>query len=206
MYYIKKGIAILIGSILIAVGINVFITPYEILDGGIIGLSLILYYTLHLKIGLMTILLSVPIFILAWFKSKIFFYNSLHGLLISSFIIDILKPLRSLLRLDPILSSILGGIFVGLGIGIMLRFKTSTGGTDLLAQFISNKTNINVGILIFLIDLFVIVLGGLLLSTDTLLLSVITILCIGITTSFITSRHTITFVSRSFEKESLFLK
>lgn len=188
MYYLKKGFAIIIGSVFLAVGINLFLTPYEILDGGIIGLSLILHYLFRLKIGLMIIVLSFPIFVLAWFKYKNYFFNSLHGLLISSVVIDILKPLRFLIQIDPVLSAIIGGIFVGFGIGLMLRFETSTGGTDLLAQFISDKTSINVGFVIFIIDAVVVLLGGAFISTNTLLLSIVTIIAVGITTSFITRK------------------
>lgn len=190
MKLIKKGLAIVVGSISLSLGINVFLTPYEILDGGIIGLSLIIYYLFNLKIGLMIIILSIPIFVLAWFKYKPYFFNSLHGLLISSVMIDLLKPLRSLIQIDPMLSSIIGGIFVGIGIGLMLRFETSTGGTDLLAQFISDKTLINVGVVIFAIDAAVVCLGGVFISPNTLLLSIVTILCVGITTSALTRRHT----------------
>ncbi|MFP3916486.1 YitT family protein [Lysinibacillus telephonicus] len=186
MYYLKKGFAIIVGSIFLAIGINLFLTPYEILDGGIIGLSLILHYLFRLKIGLMIIVLSIPIFILAWFKYKNYFFNSLHGLLISSVVIDMFKPLRFLIQMEPIFSAIIGGIFVGFGIGLMLRFETSTGGTDLLAQFISDKTSINVGFVIFIIDAIVVLLGGAFISTNTLLLSIVTIIAVGITTSFIT--------------------
>lgn len=190
MYYIKKSSAIIIGSIFLSLGINLFLTPYEILDGGIIGLSLILHYLFRLKIGLMIIVLSVPIFILAWFKYKNYFFNSLHGLLMSSVVIDSFKPLRNLIHMDPIGSAVIGGILVGLGIGMMLRFETSTGGTDLLAQFISDRTSINVGIVIFIIDAIVVLLGGALISTNTLLLSIITIIAVGITTSYITRNTT----------------
>lgn len=181
-----KGLVIIIGSILISLGINLFLVPYEILDGGIIGIGLILNYLWNLKPGLMIICLSIPIFMIAWFYYKEYFYNSLHGMIISSFFIDLFRPLRHLLQVDPLLGSILGGILVGLGIGIMLKFKTSTGGTDLLAQFIFHRTGINVGIIIFIIDSIVIVLGGLLISASTLLLSIVTILFVGITTSSIT--------------------
>ncbi|XKG24247.1 YitT family protein [Ureibacillus chungkukjangi] len=115
---------------------------------------------------------------------------SLHGLLISSVMIDLFKPLRTLLHIDPMISSVIGGIFVGIGIGLMLRFETSTGGTDLLAQFISDKLLINVGIVIFVIDAAVVCLGGIFISQKTLLLSIVTILCVGITTSVLTKRHT----------------
>ncbi|RHW34717.1 hypothetical protein D1B33_13795 [Lysinibacillus yapensis] len=190
MLFIKKGLAIIVGSILLSLGINVFLTPHEILDGGIIGLSLILHYLFQLKIGLMIIVLSAPIFVLAWFKYRTYFFNSLHGLLISSMVIDLLKPLRTAVRIDPLLSSVLGGIFVGLGIGLMLRFETSTGGTDLLAQFISDQTSINVGVVIFIIDAAVILIGGLLISPSTLLLSMVTILSVGIFTSLLTRNST----------------
>ncbi|MFC5541943.1 YitT family protein [Ureibacillus suwonensis] len=189
MYYVQKGLAILLGSILLSIGINLFLAPNEILDGGIIGLSLILHYLFHLKIGLMVIVLSMPIFILAWFKYRHYFYNSVHGLLVSSVIIDIFKPLRSLLHINSFIAAIIGGVFVGFGIGMMLRFDTSTGGTDLLAQFISDKTKINVGIIILLIDSIIVLIGGILLSASTLLLSIIAITVVGITTSTVTGKH-----------------
>jgi len=195
MYIIKKGLSIILGSFFVAIGVNVFITPYQILDGGVIGLALILHYLYHWQIGLMLILLSIPIFMIAWYKYRSYFFNSLHGLLISSFIIDLLKPLETSLRMfqiDGVVSAILGGFFVGLGIGIMLRHDTSTGGTDLLAQFISDKTKVNVGIIIFFIDSAVVLLGGIFLSTSTLLLSIITILVVGFTTSVVTIKKGIT--------------
>ncbi|MEK5484807.1 MULTISPECIES: YitT family protein [Lysinibacillus] len=188
MYFFTKGLVIIVGSISLSLGINLFLTPYEILDGGVVGLALILHYLYKLKIGLMIIIISIPIFIIAWFKYRAYFYNSIHGLIASSVIIDLLKPVRNLVQMDALYSAILGGILVGFGIGLMLRFQTSTGGTDLIAQFICDKTGINVGILIFFIDSIVIVIGGFLLSTSTFLLSIITVLVVGITTSVITSR------------------
>lgn len=187
MFFLKKGLVIIIGSICISLGINLFLTPYQILDGGVVGVALILYYLYQLKIGLMIIILSIPIFVIAWFKYRAYFYNSVHGLIGSSFIIDLLRPIRNIIQIDAIYSAIFGGILVGFGIGLMLRFQTSTGGTDLVAQFLSDKTGINVGILIFFIDSIVIVLGGFLLSSNTLILSIITVLVVGITTSMITS-------------------
>jgi len=188
MYFFSKGVVILIGSVAISLGINLFLTPYQILDGGVVGVALILHYLYKLKIGLMIIIISIPIFIISWYKYRAYFYNSIHGLIASSFSIDLLKPVRNLIQVDALYSAIFGGILMGFGVGLMLRFQTSTGGTDLIAQFLSEKTGINVGLLIFIIDSIVIVVGGLLLSTSTLWLSIITILVVGITTSIMTSR------------------
>lgn len=188
MKYVRIGIMIILGSILLSIGINLFLTPYKVLDGGIIGIGLILHYLLGLKAGLMVIFLSIPVFLIAWIYYRQYFYNSLHGMLVSSFFIDLLKPISGIIHLAPYISSLVGGIFVGLGIGLMLRIGTSTGGTDLLAQFLFEKTGINVGILIFLIDSIVILLGGLLISGETFLLSCITIIAVGLTTTFISTK------------------
>ena len=189
MHILKKGLVILFGSILLSIGINFFLVPFELLDGGIIGIGLIIMYLTGMKPGLAIIFLSIPIFALAWFYNKRYFYNSIYGMLFSSFVIDLLSSSRALfseIEIAPIYSSILGGIFVGLGIGLMLRHETSTGGTDLLAQFLSRIFKINVGIMIFIIDALVIGLGGLLISKETFFLSSLTIIVVGFFTSLCT--------------------
>ncbi|MFC0476289.1 YitT family protein [Robertmurraya beringensis] len=189
MYFLKKTAIVLLGSMLLSFGINFFLVPFEVLDGGIIGIGLIIKYLTGIQAGLVIICLSVPIFVLAWLYNKNYFYNSLHGMLISSFVIDLLASsqlLPSDMILHPIVSSILGGIFIGVGIGIMLRYETSTGGTDLIAQFLSKLFNINVGMIIFVIDTVVISIGGWLISKDTFLLSILTVIFVGFFTSFCT--------------------
>jgi uncharacterized membrane-anchored protein YitT (DUF2179 family) len=185
-----KFIAIVIGSLFIAIGINFFLVPYQILDGGVIGISLIFNYLFGAKIGLVIITCSTPIFIVAWFSNRDIFYNSISGLLVSSLFIDLLAPYQYhflyYVELTPISNSIIGGFMVGTGLGVMLRHETSTGGTDLLAQFFSKYIPINVGIIIFSIDAIIISVGGILLSGETFVLSVITILAGGVATSLCT--------------------
>lgn len=192
MFY--KACALIAGSFLLSIGINFFLVPYEVLDGGVIGIGLIMHYILGFRTGMVILICCIPIFTYAWKYYRPYFYNSIHGLLMSSLFIDMLYPYHFyftyFIRLSPLESSIIGGVFVGLGISIMLRFKTSTGGTDLLAQFIANKYSINVGIVIFIIDAVVITVGGVLLaSSETLLLSIITVITVGITTTLCTMRR-----------------
>jgi uncharacterized membrane-anchored protein YitT (DUF2179 family) len=190
---VRKAVAILIGSLLIAIGIQFFLVPFKVLDGGIIGLALIINYLIGVRVGLLIILCSIPIFILAWFYDRSFFYNSLHGLLISSMMIDLLGPFQYhflyYIEMAPVSSSILGGFIVGSGIGTMLRYETSTGGTDLLAQFLSKMLPVNVGMIIFMIDAIVITLGGLLISAETFFLSILTISAGGVATSLCTLKN-----------------
>ncbi|HET7580379.1 MAG TPA: YitT family protein [Bacillales bacterium] len=183
MHWFKKISALLFGSFLIGTGINGFIIPYHLIDGGIIGISLLAKYTWGIQAGLTIILLSFPIYCIAWFYFRAYFYNSLHGMLLSSFVIDLLAPLKNMFHYPEPASSIIGGLLVGSGIGIMLRFKTTTGGADLLAQFISLRTRVNVGLIILVIDGLVVCLASQIISPTALLYSALTIAAIGVTTS-----------------------
>jgi len=188
--FIHKSIAIIMGSLLMAIGVNVFLINHELLDGGTFGMGLILHYLTGLQVGLMVIMLSIPVLILSWFYNRSFLYNSIHGMLFSSFIVDLTyHPMRALgfiLDQNPMASAILGGLFVGAGIGLMLRFEISIGGTDLLGQIIANYAKINPGMVIFLIDLLIVFSGTFIITDSSFFLSVITVICVGTMTSILT--------------------
>lgn len=160
------------------------------LDGGVIGIGLILHYFYGLPTGLSIIVLSLPLYALAWFFERRYFYYSLHGLIISSFCIDLFSFLDGRFLLGILPSTIIGGFLVGIGIGLMLRYETSTGGTDLLAQLLTKLTSVNVGIIIFLIDGIVIISGIEVVGLEKFFYSFITILCVGLMTSLTAARRT----------------
>lgn len=190
MLSLNKIIAIIAGSILIAIGINFFLVPLGILDGGIIGIALIINYLFHIKIGLIMILCSVPIFVLAWFYDRDLVYLSISGLLFSSYVIDFMEPYQYYfsyyIEWTEFTRSVIGGFFIGTGMGIMLRYESSTGGMDLLADFVSKILPINVGIIILAFDLLIISIGEILLPGDTFFLSLMTITAGGVATSLCT--------------------
>ncbi|MDQ0973169.1 uncharacterized membrane-anchored protein YitT (DUF2179 family) [Bacillus niacini] len=179
----QKIIAMLIGSLLLSLGVNGFLVPYHLLDGGVIGLGLIFHYFYGWPTGLTMIVLSLPLYILAWFFERRYFYYSLHGLIISSFCIDLLSFINGKIQIGIFPSTIIGGILVGVGIGLMLRYDTSTGGTDLLAQIITKFTSVNIGIIIFLIDGLVITSGIQVVGLEKFFYSLVTIIFVGLMTS-----------------------
>lgn len=176
---------ILIGGLLLGIGINGFLVPHHLLDGGFIGIALIFHYYFQFKVGLWMIILSLPLCLYTWIYERTIFYNSLYGLLIASVIIDWLAPLKTQFHLPILVSALLGGILIGLGTGLMLRYETSTGGTDLLANFISKATSLNIGIVIFIIDGLIITAGFSTLGLRTFLFSCVTILTVGVMSSLI---------------------
>ncbi|AOZ92463.1 YitT family protein [Paenibacillus crassostreae] len=190
MPFIRKYAIIVFGSLLIAIGTDFYLVPFKVLDGGVIGIALIMNYLFHYKIGLVIIICSIPIFYIAWMRNRAFFYNSISGMLISSIFIELLVPFQYYflyyIELGPLTSSMFGGFLLGTGLGLMLRYEASTGGTDLIAKLISNHTVLNVGVIIFLIDGLVIGIGGLLISWETFFYSVISIASGGLATSICT--------------------
>lgn len=173
--------ALVLGSFLLGIGINGFLVPHHLLDGGIIGLALILHYYFDYNAGLWSALLSIPLIIYAWIKDRKQFHGSVYGMVLTAIFIDLLVPYQFTLPIG--LSAVLGGAICGIGVGLMLRYKTSTGGTDLIAYFISKATAWNIGLLIAVMDVFIVLLGFQTLGLQSVVFSSITILTAGVLAS-----------------------
>ncbi|MGD6803211.1 YitT family protein [Rossellomorea vietnamensis] len=182
----KVYLQIALGSLLVAIGINAFFVPQHFLDGGMIGIGLISHYWLDLKPGLTIVILSIPLYVLAFFLDKNLFFKSIHGLWLSSLLIDVLQPISENIYLIPILAALAGGVFVGVGIGLMLLAEAATGGTDLLAQLIGKSTGWNVGIIIFFIDTLVLLAGFSLIGAYSFLHSLLAVSTVGFFTALLT--------------------
>ena len=109
MKIMERMAAIIAGSMLVGVGINFFLIPYHLLDGGMIGIGLIFHYYIGLPTGLGVILSSIPLYIYAWYFEKKLFLNSLHGLLFSSLCIDIFSDAVTGWNIPIYVSAIIGG-------------------------------------------------------------------------------------------------
>ncbi|WP_421378972.1 YitT family protein [Bacillus salacetis] len=183
---VKVYTQIILGSLLVAIGINAFFVPQHFLDGGMIGIGLISHYWLDFKPGLTIVVLSIPLYILAFYFDRSLFYKSIHGLWLSSLLIDMLKPLSENIDLIPVMSALAGGVFVGVGIGLMLLAEAATGGTDLLAQIIGKSTGWNVGLIIFVIDTFVLLGGFTLIGAYSFFHSLLAVSTVGFFTALLT--------------------
>jgi len=186
----RQALVILIGSVLIGLGVNIFLVPFELLDGGALGISLIIHYVKDVRVGLTLILVSIPIFTIAFLFYRPFFYKGIHGMLFSSLMIDMLSPFQviaQILVLPMIASAAIGGITIGIGVGIMLRLDISIGGTDLLAQMLAKRLKINPGYMIFLNDILIVTIGGVILLSSSIFLSYTTVFFVSATITVITA-------------------
>ncbi|MCM3586608.1 YitT family protein [Mesobacillus maritimus] len=176
----KRLFVLLFSSVCIGIGLNMFLLPIHLINGGIFGVSLLIKYVWGIKIGHSMIMINIPIYLLSLLSNKTYFINAIIGLIFTSTMIDLLTPLIGLVQLPILSSAILGGIIIGVGIGSMLRLNISPGGMDLLALLISKSKGINPGIVIFLMDAVIIIIGMIVLNDVRLMYSFVTVACVGV--------------------------
>ncbi|MGA9226038.1 MAG: YitT family protein [Mesobacillus sp.] len=182
-----KIMTITIASILIGIGINGFIIPSHLINGGIWGISLLLNYIWGWKLAVIFTCLNVPIYFIAIYYDLHYFFYGLIGTFISAIMISLLHPLNGLFHLPFLLNISLGGVFVGCGVGIMLRIHASPGGLDLLALIISKFFSVNVGLVILLIDSFIVLSGVIIFKELSFLYSLVIVAFVGSIVLLLTS-------------------
>lgn len=189
MKHLRKLIVVIASCLMITAGVHHCILPNHILEGGLMGVGLIVYYTLNIHVGIVMLVCSIPIFILAWYYYRPFLYRSIVGISLLATCIQLYSYVPFEYTLSPYVSTIVGGGLIGLGMGILFRYDMTSDGLDLLAQLLSKHFKIEVGIIIFVID-FIILSAGLFIETaEQMVLSFITICMIGIVVTFITGNQ-----------------
>ena len=161
MEKIKRLLLVLLGSLISAIGISLFIKPFELLGGGITGLALIINIIRPIDIGLVVLVLNIPLFILAWKKLNTdFAIYSLVGTISFSLCMSLVAYLNIYTGVtDTLLASIIGGVLNGIGGGIVFRQRASCGGTDIISILLRDKVAISIPTLGFIINIFVVALG-----------------------------------------------
>lgn len=182
MYWLPKTTAILAGSLLVALGVNLFLVPHKLLEGGMIGIGLLATYYLQLPVGLVIIGASIPVFILVFIFDRRLFYRSFLGMMISSWFIDVFSFLRPYNVWSTASSSVIGGSLIGTGVGLMLAYETNTGGTDLLAQFIARRYKLPVAFVILGIDGIIVGSSLQAVGVERMVYSFFTIMAVAATT------------------------
>lgn len=149
---------IILGSASFAAGFQFFLYPNDIVPGGITGVSMIINQLTGFPVGVLTIILNIPIFILAWrVLGRSFVVGSLAGMGLSSVLVDVFGLLPQIFTGEPLLGTIFGGALSGLGLGLVFSAGASTGGSDVIAKLLRRKlTHLNMGQLVLMVDFVVI--------------------------------------------------
>ena len=158
MSQVVKYALITIGAAIGAVGFQLFMFPNAIVSGGLIGIAQIVNRLTGLPVGAFSIVLNVPLFIIAWKQFGLgFIISSFAGTVLYSVFIDAAAMTNIVATTDPMLASIIGGVIKGLGLGTIYYVGATTGGVDIVARILRRRfPYINFGTLILLMDAVII--------------------------------------------------
>ena len=182
----KQYLVITLGCIVYSLSVSLFLDANKIASGGVAGLAIVLSHVTPLKMtGVWIVILNVPLFILgAVAFGRNFIISSLYSTVISSLFVELLNHLLLPylpLTEDIIISGVVGGGLMGLGMGIVYRARSTTGGTDILVKFLRKKFRyIKTGIISLIIDIIVITISFIFFKNFTL--TFYTVLSLIITT------------------------
>ena len=159
---------IISGSFVLALAVVGFFLPNQMVTGGTAGLALLLHYITPFTIGSLIALINLPLLVLgSRYLGKMFAIRTVITIVLISLFIDFLAQIIKLepFILDTILSSIFGGIFIGLGLALVIKGNSSAGGSTIIAKIISSKTEIKPAQVILVIDT-IIILSALFILED----------------------------------------
>lgn len=163
---IWKYLMITLGCAVYSAGIQFFMYPNAIVSGGVTGVAMIINQLAGLPVGLMTIVLNIPLFVLAWrYFGLEFIISSLVGMALSSAFIDLFAMTGIVLTDDIMLACIIGGLIKGAGIGLVYYVGATTGGIDIVAKFLRQKSpHVNFGTIILGLDVLIVMAYAMILN------------------------------------------
>lgn len=156
--YVIKYAVITLGAMLFAAGFQFFLYPNAIIVGGVSGIAMIINMLTKLPVGLLSIVLNIPLFLIAWkqFGTR-FVVSSFIGMLLSSVFVDIFAAIQYSATDDMLLACIIGGAIKGLGLGMIYYAGATTGGSDIVAKFVRRRfPYVNFGTIVLLTDCVII--------------------------------------------------
>ena len=170
---LKRIIMIIIGAIMMGMGIELFLVPNHLLDGGIVGISIILSHLTGVELGLYIFLLNIPFFFIGYKQiGKTFALSTALGITVLSITTYLLHPVERFTD-DLLLATVFGGIVLGIGVGLVIRYGGSLDGTEILAILFSSKAAFSVGEIIMVFNLAIFTIAGFVFTWEQAMYSVL---------------------------------
>lgn len=174
LQYIFSYIVITIGAIIAAFAIEEFLYAKNILDGGIVGISIILNSITGIKLSYFIIVLNIPFLIVGWkLLGKAFAFKATYAMIIFSIFLALFEEMEEITD-EPLLAVAYGGLMLGLGVGLIMRSGGCVDGVDTLSLLISKKTQFSVGQVILFFNLIIYSCAGFIFGLDRALYSLLT--------------------------------
>jgi len=198
---------IMIGSLIMASGLMLFLVPNKVTAGGVSGISTILYHAFNWPAGVTMLALNIPLFIIGVriFGRK-FGMKTLWGIIWISLFSDLIDVILKLppVTHDPLLATVYGGLLLGGGLGIIMKGRGTTGGSDIVARILNKYFHFSLGVSFVIVDTFIIILMGIVFKNIDLILFCLISLAISskvvdMIIEGLTSERAITIISEKWD-------
>ena len=164
-----------LGPFIAAFALDVFLVPKNIIDGGIVGISIILSYLTKLNLGLLIFVINIPFFLLAFSKiGKKFVIQTFYAIGMLSLFLNMFSMYNHPTSHDLLLSTVFGGIVLGTGVGLVLKNEGSLDGTEIMSLVLSKKFGFSVGEWIMTFNVFIYGASGLVFGWNRAMYAVLT--------------------------------
>lgn len=168
-----RSIMVILGAIIMAIGLELFLVPNHIMDGGIVGVSIITSHLLELPLGIFIFFLNLPFIFLGYKQiGKTFALSTGLGITVLSFTTILLHNSAPFTN-DTLLATVFGGIILGIGVGIVIRYGGSLDGTEILAILFNRKLPFSVGEVIMFFNLIIFTIAGFVFTWEQAMYSIL---------------------------------
>ncbi len=174
VHLIRRYFMLVVGATIAAVALDLFLIPNAIIDGGVIGISLLINYLTGMGFGILVLIINIP-FLLSGYRrlGKGFLIASLFSIVtlaIAERFLHHIEPITD----EPLLATVFGGLILGAGVGIVIRNAGALDGTEILGIIISKTFPFSVGEFVMFINIFIFAWAGFILGWEQAMLSILT--------------------------------
>ncbi len=166
-------VGLFVGAMIYSAGLNLFLVPNQIIDGGVVGVGLIATELTGIPFSVWVVLLNIPFFILGYRKvgASLAAY-AMAAVLILSFWSPIFEEMPPFTT-DPFLATIFGGVIIGIGVGIVIRSGGSLDGTEIMAIWLDRRSAFSVGEIVMFCNIFILGSAGFVFSWNSAMYSLV---------------------------------
>ena len=163
-----------VGAVIAAFAIEEFLVPCTILDGGVVGIGIMINNLTGITLGLLTLVINIPFLIIGSKQlGKSFVIKSAYSMLIFSAFLKVFERLENATQ-EYLLAVCFGGVILGIGVGLVIKFGGCLDGTESVALLLNKKYNIPVGRIVLGFNVVIFVVAGLLFGFDRAMYSLLT--------------------------------
>ncbi len=172
---IQKAFFLALGAFIAGFALDCFLIPNKIIDGGVVGISMMVNYITHFNLGLLLILINLPFICLAFTKlGKFFVLQTFYAVAMLGIATNVFHHFQLVVTNDMLLATVFGGIILGVGVGVVLKNEGSLDGTEIMALVLSKKFGFSVGEIVMGFNIFIYALAGVVLTWESAMYSVLT--------------------------------